>query len=339
MKHTYLAGKGLREAVLRFIGSGDLYDRISDLRQKLAHSERVVDDLNQKLTHSEGVVDDVSQKLAHFQEMSSTDRLIELDYAIKPRARYGWEKPAEPRLAKLIASGDDRYATKLLSFLPMVETAAKILPRTEDPVQPHWINDWIPAFDAFSIYAQLVERNPPLYLEIGSGTSTKFARRAIVDHGLRTRIVSIDPQPRSEINAICDEIIRVPLEETSHEAFNVLTSEDMLFFDGSHRSFQNSDVTVFFTEILPILPKNLLIGIHDTLLPYDYPSDWSKLYYNEQYLLSCWLLAGDSLEIQMPVFYCSMRDELRQILDPLWTAPNLMEASSSGGAFWFTLTK
>ena len=38
-------------------------------------------------------------------------------------------------------------------------------------------------------------------LEIGSGNSTKFARRAIRDHRLCTRITSIDPHPRAEIDA------------------------------------------------------------------------------------------------------------------------------------------
>ena len=51
-------------------------------------------------------------------------------------------------------------------------------------------------------------RRPRRFIEIGSGNSTKFARRAIRDHWLNTSIVSIDPFPRSEIDAICDEVVR-----------------------------------------------------------------------------------------------------------------------------------
>jgi hypothetical protein len=48
----------------------------------------------------------------------------------------------------------------------------------------------------------IASKRPKQYFEIGSGNSTKFARQAIRDHGA-TRIVSIDPSPRAEIDAIC----------------------------------------------------------------------------------------------------------------------------------------
>ena len=37
----------------------------------------------------------------------------------------------------------------------------------------------------------------------------------------------------------------------------------------------NSDVTVFFCEILSVLPKGLVFGFHDIYLPFDYPDIWS----------------------------------------------------------------
>ena len=64
------------------------------------------------------------------------------------------------------------------------------------------INGWLPGLDSAALYAFLARTDPALYLEVGSGNSTKFARRAITDHGLRTRLVSIDPQPRAEIDAL-----------------------------------------------------------------------------------------------------------------------------------------
>jgi hypothetical protein len=55
--------------------------------------------------------------------------------------------------------------------------------------------------------------NPKRYIEVGSGNSTKYVRRAISDHGLRTKIISIDPHPRAVIDTICDEVIRERLED------------------------------------------------------------------------------------------------------------------------------
>lgn len=39
---------------------------------------------------------------------------------------------------------------------------------------------------------------------------------------------------------------RVPLEECDISVFDEMEAGDILFFDGSHRVFQNSDVVVFF---------------------------------------------------------------------------------------------
>ena len=40
-------------------------------------------------------------------------------------------------------------------------------------------------------------------MQIGSGNSTKIARKAINDQKLKTKITSIDPHPRIEIDLIC----------------------------------------------------------------------------------------------------------------------------------------
>ncbi len=77
--------------------------------------------------------------------------------------------------------------------------------------------------------------------------------------------------------------------------FTTLYGEDMIFVDNSHRSFQNSDVTVFFREVFPIFNPDCHYGIHDIFLPNDYPEEWLARYYNEQYvnvLLARWCWRG-----------------------------------------------
>jgi Predicted O-methyltransferase len=345
VRQSPFSGKGIRERVLRRLGAGDLYDSIASLSgavksrdEALAQSRAIADELRVSGTSEQDKDSSRIGRLEHFESLANSGRLIELEYAIHPKMRHGGLLPEEPRMARLLSTGDMRYAEQLTSFLPVIEKAISIPSRANSPTEPHWQNDWLPAFDAISIYAQLALKNPKLYLEIGSGTSTKFARRAIQDFGLQTRIVSIDPYPRSEIDSICDEVIRLPLEDAPLSVFDQLQPGDMLFFDGSHRSFQNSDVTVFFTEILPSLKNGVLTGVHDILLPTDYPTDWLDRHYNEQYLLACWLLAGDRLRVELPLFYLSCRPNLSGILDPLWKAPNLIGAHTHGCAFWFTPT-
>lgn len=208
--------------------------------------------------------------------------------------------------------------------------------RTKSPLKPHWVNGWLPPLDGMSIYTQMRLLKPRTYLEIGSGTSTKYARKAIRDHGLRTRIVSIDPCPRAEIDALCDETVRAPFQDVGEKVLEWLQPGDMLFLDGSHHVFTNTDTTVFFTEVLPLLPAGILYGIHDIFLPDDYPVDWHRRFYNEQYLLLAWLLAGaGGDQIVFPTSFVSHHDEaLASLLAPLFALPELTGQRPHGGAFW-----
>lgn len=351
---TPLAGRGIREKLLRLIGAGDLYDLLREARSECDATIRRLQTLefeNRRLI--ENVTDAPSAPsmnsderyqyerlawmVADFEDRRANNQIIELEYPANTKVRHGWGKPDQASLRNIIGDSRDRYISRLRSFTGFIDKAREIQRIAEDVTKPQWRNDWFPPFDAMSLYGFLVERAPPKLVEIGSGTSTKFARQAILDHGLSTKIISIDPQPRSEIDAICDVIVRSPLEDAPRDEFQSLTSSDMVFFDGSHRSFQNSDVTVFFTEILPALPSGILVGIHDIFLPADYPPEWAKRFYSEQYLLACWLLAGDRLQVELPVWYCSSDPELNSILDRLWKSPNLVDCNIAGGAFWFTV--
>src|SRR5207244_392077 len=119
---------------------------------------------------------------------------------------------------------------------------------------PNWVNGFIPALDAISLYGLVAIHRPRHYIEIGSGNSTRFVRQAVRDHKLETRIVSIDPEPRVKVDGLCDVPLRQPLGEIDLSIFSGLQQGDIVFIDGSHRVFQNSDATVFLTEVVPSLP-------------------------------------------------------------------------------------
>jgi hypothetical protein len=109
--------------------------------------------------------------------------------------------------------------------------------------------------------------------------------------------------------------------------------------DGSHRCFMNSDVTVFFLEVLPLLRPGVILHIHDIVLPFDYPESFKEWYWNEQYVLAAYLLGmRDSVRILMPSQYVSSTPELRECLKPQ-LLPNVGTGGTwfEGGSFWFTL--
>jgi hypothetical protein len=262
--------------------------------------------------------------------------LLHMDYVYQPHAR-------DDRLAISLEPLRARLAAEKQDYIAFMTDAAALAPRflqiavnePNDPEEPWWLNGWFPGLDGISLYAMLARHKPRRFLEVGSGNSTKFARRAIRDLGLATRIISIDPHPRAEIDRICDEVIRSPCEEVSLDVFRQLGSDDIVFIDNSHRSFPGSDVTVFFTEILPILPSGCIYGVHDIFLPGDYPPIMIERYYNEQYLLAMWLLGGAQGDrILMPVAHAGREPDILQPLKGVFEAPELPGIAPFGGTFW-----
>jgi len=185
---------------------------------------------------------------------------IFLDYPVRALPRYGYGKPQHPELTRILAANDTQYAEVLSRFLSMSDHLRRIpLHAPGQSPEPCWRQDWLDGLDIFALYGFVTTGNARRYLEFGSGYSTKLVRRAINEHRLPTKIISIDPHPRATVDSLCDEVVRRPLEECDLGVFGQLGTEDILFMDGSHRSLMNSDVTVFFLEVLPRLKPGVLV--------------------------------------------------------------------------------
>ena len=259
---------------------------------------------------------------------------IRIEYPTSASNSPRWDP--HPELERIIASGDETYRRSLETIADYRDSLLRIDVHARDPREPSWVNDWLPALDGAAIYAFIRSRAPSLYIEVGSGHSTKFAARAVRDGRLHTRIVSIDPQPRADVEGLCDRVLRVPLEAADLSVFDELSDGDVLFFDGSHRTFMNSDATVFFLEVLPQLAGGVLVGVHDVFLPYDYPREFADRYYSEQYLLAAHLIAGNpALEPALPTFYASRHPELGSLADSVFPDRRLEGVEPGGHAFWF----
>jgi methyltransferase family protein len=261
------------------------------------------------------------------------DHVVRLDYP--PSADDGPRWNPHPGLMEIMSRGNDDYRAALDVIRRSRDEFPAIDVHPTSDSEPSWVNGWQPGLDGGAIYGFLRDRSPVRYVEIGSGTSTKFARRAVRDGSLPTEIVSIDPVPRTEVNDLCDRMIRQSLETADLSIFGELTAGDIVFFDGSHRIYTNSDATVFFLEILPKLPAGVLVGIHDIYLPYDYPHWISYRYYSEQYLLAAYLLAGQPFfRTVLPAWYVWQQPAFRPDVDTLFEDPRLREVPRHGAAFW-----
>ncbi len=245
-------------------------------------------------------------------------QLVALDYRVDARPRSSPSTAPHPELGAWF----DRQRESCQATLDLI---ARVRPRLEAisldaaaPIEPYWNNQWFSALDAMALYALVASRQPARLIEVGSGNSTKFAARAIRDGGLPTRITSIDPSPRAEIDGLCDRVVREPLERVGLDLFDGLRPGDILVVDNSHRSFMNSDVTTFFLEVLPRLPPGVLVHVHDIFLPWDYPREWASRFYSEQYLLACWLLANpERLRLVASNAFASYDPQLRASVERL----------------------
>lgn len=250
--------------------------------------------------------------------------------------RWGHGRPPHERLASVLDAG----APDQLAFLRgcLAHAAGALAwPQHEDaarPAAPWQENEFLTRVDMAALFGALLHLRPTRYLEIGSGMSTRVAAEARRHGRLEMEIVSVDPEPRLAIAALCDRVERRRLEDFSAELVSLATPRTVVFFDGSHRCFPASDVTVFFLELLPALPPGCVVHIHDIYLPYDYPAAAFNRLWSDQYLLASWLLGGAAgMKILLPCARMAQRSagevELRAALGP---------GPLGGSSFWLQKT-
>jgi hypothetical protein len=261
---------------------------------------------------------------------------ITLEYPARPVPRYGYGKPPHPQLQSLISANDSRYAAHLRSFLEFTPDFLTVpYSAAEDRTEPYWHNGFLPGLDIVSLHGFIAINRPKLLIEVGSGNSTRVAKRAMRLHSPETRLISIDPQPRAEIDSLCDAVYRCGMEDVDLAIFDELGGGDILFVDGSHRAFMNSDVCAVFLDVLPRLRSGVWVQFHDICLPFDYALEWRERFFSEQYLLACYLLnGGRRLAIELPNYYVSSTDGLRAMMEPLWGREELRGVEKHGHSFW-----
>ena len=258
------------------------------------------------------------------------------DYPYRATVRYGAGRPPHSRLFELIDAQRETYARQLAAVAEIQADFADIAWNGHyDSADPFWLNGWFPPLDGMVLTSLLRQSNPSRFVEIGSGVLTKFAHRAVRRYGLQTKLISIDPQPRNEIDALCDQVLRKPLETCDPAMVDVLDPGDIFFLDSSHRAFQGSDVTAFFLDILPRLKPGVIVQIHDIYLPDDYIGGHVERLWNEQYLLAAALLFGaNAFEILFPAWYAGQDPALAAYAADLFRGGPLDGLYLYGASFW-----
>ena len=270
--------------------------------------------------------------------------IIGLDFptSYDPRPRWGFSQPPNPHLEALFDAPETAgFRAGFMRHLSRMTVRLKAIPREYVPGsgEPGFLNPQQCPLDGAILYSMVSYLKPRLYLEIGSGISTLFVARSKRDWDLETRVESVDPVPRAECDAVCDAIWRKGFESVEMQTFDRLGPGDMVLFDGTHRSFMNSDVTVFFLDLIPRLKPGVVIGIHDVSLPWDYLPASRSFYWNEQYLLASYLLGAGAgrVKVLMPGWQMAARGLFQDSIRPMtdwWGGSPGWDVSG-----WFFFTK
>lgn len=272
--------------------------------------------------------------------LSARYQTLFLEYKVTFKPRYGHGLPPHGLLMQIIDNQRDTYQfwlDKIRDNAPFLQAIRKKADE-KDARLPGWNNQFLPGLDIMALYTILAETKPARYVEVGSGNSTKVAFKAVQDHGLKTKITSIDPYPRAEIDDLAHEIIRKPFEAVDTAWLAELSAGDILFIDNSHRILPNSDAMVFFLETLPSLKPGVLVHVHDIYLPYDYPQFMCDRFYSEQYGLAIAIQANPKrYKPVFPAYFISEDAALSQSIEAIWQHPNLEGVERHGGSFWLVI--
>ncbi len=238
---------------------------------------------------------------------TTLERRLESRRLRKLHLRGHWETPRYP-LDLGLAIDEKKCLEFLLRTCEPYKSAYTKFPQTSNGNGDAFYlnNGWFDSVDAELLYSVIRSFRPRQIFEVGSGFSTRLMRSAIEDEDLETRITSVDPEPRVEINSYVDECIREPVEDIKvPRIVDCLHAGDILFIDSSHTVKTGGDVPYLFLDILPRLNPGVFIHIHDIFLPFDYPEQWvmEDWGWTEQYLVHAFLAYNQAFEILWPARY------------------------------------
>jgi hypothetical protein len=328
------------------------------LDQRLASLQSEVDALHAQLVKPDGgeqpagsLQDDITALRVKMEEIGKYQVLpgppsaryaLPLETAPSRHLRPRWgnlHPPITPLLDWISSRGAD-YQDVLAAMqrhAPQLAGIAREFDAARLP-EPGWVGAPCSAFDLAALYTLVAEKRPRRLVEIGSGVAAAFARRSIEDHQLETRITVVDPEPHAGIEAICEKVVRRGLESCDLAVFDALEAGDMVWVDGTHRTFMNSDVTVFMIDVLPRLAPGVLIQVHEIHLPWDYPDRLNNRYWSEAYILAAYLIgARDKMVPVLPSAWVTRGAQFSEWFQtPLVDLGEANGLWRAGAALWFT---
>jgi hypothetical protein len=181
--------------------------------------------------------------------------------------------------------------------------------------------------EAQVLHAVVRHYKPARLIEIGGGVPTYCTFQAMSmnarDTGVNGHITCIEPDPTDMVRNINEnaenfELIARPIQDVPLEYFKQLNVNDIVFIDSNHAVRSGSELNYTVLEILPIIPKGVLVHFHDIYLPYDYDRDVLRTFMhpNETALVAAFLSCNTRYKIlfAMSMLHYQHQQEMQGVL-------------------------
>jgi hypothetical protein len=242
--------------------------------------------------------------------------------------------PGDPGKDRPLPGFDMKLPAQLALLQEIVEMKAPA-PFTDRPISDldfYYENENFKSGDACAWWSMILRFQPHCIIEVGSGFSTRIARRAIAELPHDCRHICIEPYEQPWLERCGAEVIRQPVEQVGPALFDQLGENDILFIDSSHIQRPGGDVLFEYLQILPRLKKGVLVHIHDIFTPRDYLPEWlldENKFWNEQYLLEAFLTLNEDFEVLLALNHLKHRH-----FDALEAAFPRLTADREPGSFY-----
>ncbi len=193
--------------------------------------------------------------------------------------------------------------------------------------------------DALFLHMVIRHYKPKRIIEVGSG----FSSAVMLDTNDlffdgKIAHTFIEPHPQRLYTLLTEKdkanttIHEKNIQTVDKSVFAQLQENDILFIDSTHVSKADSDVNKIIFEILPLLPKGVLIHFHDIFYPFQYPKDWvlgwQGFGWNEAYLLRSFLMFNNDFKVVLFNTYLEHFEEN-------WFKENMPKCLlNKGGSIW-----
>ncbi len=194
-------------------------------------------------------------------------------------------------------------------------------------------NGYYPTPDAEIYGSMILDFRPEQIVEVGSGFSTLIARKAVDHARLHTKIVIVDPEPRTSVGHVVDEVIEEPVERSGLRNRIDWSRKTLLFIDSSHICRARGDVPYLYCDVIPSLPGGVLVHVHDVFIPFDYPSNYDRYLYTEQYVLHALLTHSLRYKVALSTQYLSVAHTSE--MQATFGSATAEHPTFAGASFWF----